>query len=70
MPLQKRATEALAAWRDGERRQDAALEGSPERQAADTEVASLRDEYQRLVDLQKQAAAREGVEDPQRSESS
>jgi len=47
----KQAETILAAWREVERRLDAAA-GEDEREALRAEAALLRDEYQRLVEAE------------------
>ncbi len=51
MPHQHALAEALAAWRAAERLRDELPEFDAVREAAEAEVARLRDEYHRLVDL-------------------
>jgi hypothetical protein len=52
VPFRQQIADILAAWRTAERRHEAAAEGSAEREAAAADVARLRDEYQRMVQLQ------------------
>ena len=52
VPYQQQIADILAAWRAAERRRDAAPEANAERKAAAPDVARLRDEYQRMVELQ------------------
>jgi len=52
VPYQQQIADILAAWRAAERWRDGSPKGSAERETAAAEVARLRDEYQRMVQLQ------------------
>jgi hypothetical protein len=51
MPFAREAEVVLAMWRDAERRLGELPTESPEREALESEIKLLRDEYQRLVEL-------------------
>jgi len=63
VPYQQQIADILAAWRAAERRRDATPEASAEREAAHVEVVRLRDEYQRVVQLQAAAISPDPADD-------
>jgi hypothetical protein len=51
MPYQREAEVVLAAWRESERRLADAAPGSAEEEEIVADLARMRDEYQRLIQL-------------------
>ena len=55
MPYQREAEVVLALWREAERRLAAAEPGSVEEEDIVADLARMRDEYQRLIALAREA---------------